>query len=504
MERYRWRSFGQWHDYRNRLVRFTDEEGVVTTFRYDALGRRIEKVADAEGQSPEVMRYFHAGWRVVEERDGASSTVATWVYGKYVDEVLTMRRVVPPGTPGHPGGGNPELADYWYHADDQHSVVAITDAVGGVVERYEYNDYGQPLLFDSSGTPLTASAVGNVVMFTGRWYDAETGLYEYRTRYLDPTSGRFITRDPIGTWGDPVNLGNAYTYAGNNPWTFVDPFGLQSATGRFALGSDARFEQRHTQLRPGEIHRSVSAARNTPWSIIKAGGRSLYDSGAGMVSGVYHLATDPFGVAAGIAESASTTYSGFREFGAGGFEAAFHTAAAGAASTLGGGGILDGYEAVLSGDYEGAAAGFASAGGDIALSVAGGGACKSAGAAGRAGRSTTSRPRVTPYEVGRANDLRARSARGDKLDIHHVGQAHPMESLVSNYNRTTAPAIVLPRAEHAAIRTIRGRVIGTARGELARSIRNLRNLTNAPSNALRELIELNKRIYPDAFKKRNR
>ena len=69
------------------------------------------------------------------------------------------------------------------------------------------------------------SSIGNPYLFTGRSYDAETGLYWYRTRYLDPVAGRFTSRDTIGPWGDPAELGNAYAYVGNNPWTWVDPYG---------------------------------------------------------------------------------------------------------------------------------------------------------------------------------------------------------------------------------------------------------------------------------------
>jgi hypothetical protein len=45
-------------------------------------------------------------------------------------------------------------------------------------------------------------------------------------RMYDPKTGRFVTRDTIGTWGDPTNVGNPYTYVGNNPWTWTDPYGL--------------------------------------------------------------------------------------------------------------------------------------------------------------------------------------------------------------------------------------------------------------------------------------
>ncbi len=122
-------------------------------------------------------------------------------------------------------GGN----DYYYHTDDLFNVVALTDKDGNVVETYDYDDYGNP---------TTTSSVGNPYLFNGRRYDEETSYYYYRTRYLDPQAGRFTTRDIIGIWGDPNNLGSGYTYVGNNPWTLVDPWGLEQV-GIFAVGDNA-------------------------------------------------------------------------------------------------------------------------------------------------------------------------------------------------------------------------------------------------------------------------
>jgi len=44
-------------------------------------------------------------------------------------------------------------------------------------------------------------------------------LYYLRARYYDPETGRFLGRDPISS-------GNLYAYVGNNPLTYVDPYGL--------------------------------------------------------------------------------------------------------------------------------------------------------------------------------------------------------------------------------------------------------------------------------------
>jgi RHS repeat-associated protein len=48
------------------------------------------------------------------------------------------------------------------------------------------------------------------------------GFVYLRNRWYDPKTGRFLTQDPIGLAGG-VNL---YSYAGNNPVAYSDPFGL--------------------------------------------------------------------------------------------------------------------------------------------------------------------------------------------------------------------------------------------------------------------------------------
>jgi RHS repeat-associated protein len=105
---------------------------------------------------------------------------------------------------------------YYYHADGLGSIVGLTNERGRVVQRYDYDSFGnmQPQ-WHPVKQPYT---------YTGREYDPETGLYYYRARYYDPKIGRFITRDPIGFASRDVNL---YAYAHNNPMNFRDPSGLR-------------------------------------------------------------------------------------------------------------------------------------------------------------------------------------------------------------------------------------------------------------------------------------
>jgi RHS repeat-associated protein len=195
------------YDYLNRLVSFSNStSGVAMTFKYDCFGRRIEK-SGTTGTS----RYYYAGWQEIEEQDNTNTTVATYVYGNGIDDQLTMDR----------GGQR-----YFFHADDLGSILKVTDATGSVVEQYRYDDYGRPTFLNAARTVIAATQITNATLFTGRRYDAETGLYYYRTRYLDPAAGRFITRDKIGIWGDKHALGNGYAYVANAPLTATDPMGL--------------------------------------------------------------------------------------------------------------------------------------------------------------------------------------------------------------------------------------------------------------------------------------
>ncbi len=162
---------------------------------------------------PQTTRYAYSGGRVLEEQDNTGTPQASYVYGRYIDEPVQMKR-----------GDDTTV---YYHSDDLHNVTALTNAEGAVVERYRYDDFGAPHVFSASGDPRPASSVGNPYLSTGRAYDPDLQLYDYRTRHLHPGLGRFTSRDRIGLWGDPMNMGNPYSYVGNAPGMFTDPYGLE-------------------------------------------------------------------------------------------------------------------------------------------------------------------------------------------------------------------------------------------------------------------------------------
>ncbi len=65
----------------------------------------------------------------------------------------------------------------------------------------------------------------NAFRYCGEYYDKETATVYLRARNYNPSTGRFISRDSFaGRRSDPLSL-NLYTYCGNNPVKFTDPFG---------------------------------------------------------------------------------------------------------------------------------------------------------------------------------------------------------------------------------------------------------------------------------------
>jgi len=169
---------------------------LTITYGYDSAGRRIEKAYD--GQT--VMKYLYDGGHIIAEYDGTDSLLHKYIYGPGVDQPICMIDV------------EHSNAAYYYHFDGLGSVVALTNSSGSTVEVYEYSVYGEVSASDPNHP--------NRFLFTGREFDADTGLYYYRARYYNPYIGRFLQTDPAG---DAPNL---YSYCRNNPLYWVDHSGL--------------------------------------------------------------------------------------------------------------------------------------------------------------------------------------------------------------------------------------------------------------------------------------
>ncbi|WP_409471574.1 polymorphic toxin-type HINT domain-containing protein [Streptomyces sp. HC307] len=71
--------------------------------------------------------------------------------------------------------------------------------------------------------------------YVGGGEDASSGLVHLGAREYDPSTGRFLSPDPVLDLADPVQM-NGYVYCENNPVTFADPSGLASEGGTSEYG----------------------------------------------------------------------------------------------------------------------------------------------------------------------------------------------------------------------------------------------------------------------------
>ena len=200
------------YDSQNRLKQAVTEGGITATYRYDVMGRRIAKTVSGGEAVPGFsgsVRYIYDNSDAIGLVDNNNSIAAVITHGPGVDEPLMIA-----------AGGQ----KYFILSDGLGSVAAVADANGNIKERAIYHAYGKPVFIDAqTGQTLASSQIpGNIYSYTGREYDAETGLFYYRARYYDADAGRFIQKDPIGFNGGDVNL---YAYVQNNPASMTDPAG---------------------------------------------------------------------------------------------------------------------------------------------------------------------------------------------------------------------------------------------------------------------------------------
>jgi RHS repeat-associated protein len=96
----------------------------------------------------------------------------------------------------------------------------LADENGSVTDTYDYDAFGN--LINSTGDTV------NNYRYCGEQFDGTTGLYYLRARYMNPSTGTFISMDSYsGSINDPMSL-HKYLYANANPVTYQDPSGYYS------------------------------------------------------------------------------------------------------------------------------------------------------------------------------------------------------------------------------------------------------------------------------------
>ena len=191
-------------DFENRLIQAVvpGTNGGTTTFKYDPFGRRIQKISPS---FTSVYLYDGDTNNLIEEVGSSGNLLARYTQsGGLLDEPLSELR---------------STTVSYYQRDGLDSVSSLSNSTGALANTYTYDSFGN--LTASTGT------LRNYLEYTGREFDTETGIYYYRARYYDPTTGRFLSEDPLGV-RDNLDM---YVYVRNNPASYSDPFGLYQTSG---------------------------------------------------------------------------------------------------------------------------------------------------------------------------------------------------------------------------------------------------------------------------------
>lgn len=178
----------------NQLTQVSLPSGLSVNYKYDGLGRRIQRTTSAGANE----RYVYDGQDALVDLNANWSVATTYFNGPGIDDKLRQSS----GTTGVS----------YFLTDHLSSTSALTDISGNVIEQLAYDSFG-----NSAGSSRTRYG------YTGRERDSDTGMLYYRARFYDPEAGRFISEDPIqfdGGW-------NFYAYVVNNPINLRDPLGLK-------------------------------------------------------------------------------------------------------------------------------------------------------------------------------------------------------------------------------------------------------------------------------------
>ncbi|HFD31671.1 MAG TPA: hypothetical protein ENJ28_02995 [Gammaproteobacteria bacterium] len=195
------------YDYENQLTQYANTTtGVVASYTYDSFGRRIKKEVTQNAQK--TTHYLWDGTNIIAEYDGTGSRIKRYSY--------TADRYAPLQMEDASG-------IYNVHTDHLDAPVVLTNQVGDVVWRAEYEAYGSTQINEDVDGDL--QSVRFDLRRPGQWEDLESGLYYNYFRYYDPSTGRYITSDPIGQLGGI----NTYSYVRSNPLRWIDPLGLELA-----------------------------------------------------------------------------------------------------------------------------------------------------------------------------------------------------------------------------------------------------------------------------------
>lgn len=190
-------------------------------YSYDAFGRRVSTTVGSQ-----VNEFLYHGWHMIGEYD---DNAGNWLWQEIpMRSGERMLEHIALDTNDLDSDTNTtEYRPYAVHEDFQSTVWGLSDTDGDILERYNYTDpYGVSDSEDASTSALGdyASAVFHRKRLHGGFVEKVTEFYDFRRRWLDPSTGGWLSRDPLGVI-DSENLHQTFR---GNPLNFTDPNGLMA------------------------------------------------------------------------------------------------------------------------------------------------------------------------------------------------------------------------------------------------------------------------------------
>lgn len=186
-------------DFDNKLKTWNSPSpSMALAYTYDGAGNRIGKAGG--GATRQYANSTANGLsRVLVDKNTTNSTQTYYLYG---DSLLSQ-------------GGAATSSRQYYLTDGMGNVRYVTDSAGSSLQAYTYDPYGNE---------TTTSALSNYG-FQGYEKDRENNLTYLHARYYDPTTGRFISKDPVEGILNVPQSQNGYGYTHGDPVNQSDPSG---------------------------------------------------------------------------------------------------------------------------------------------------------------------------------------------------------------------------------------------------------------------------------------
>ncbi len=197
-------------------------------FSYDHRSRRTGKALSTWNGSAYVAqstnKFAYDDWNLLGELNHTNKLVRSYLWGSDLTGAIQ-------GAGGVGGLLAINVASngvQFAAMDANGNVSALLNATNGMLSaQYEYSPFGE--LLRTSGSTAKANPLG----FSTKYQDDESDFLYYGFRYYNPSTGRWLNRDPLEEKGGR----NLYGFVVNNPISSIDPVGLKKVYGNWC-GSD--------------------------------------------------------------------------------------------------------------------------------------------------------------------------------------------------------------------------------------------------------------------------